>query len=90
MARAITSIPEDWVAKIDQRITALRRPSVSHHLFILIEDDLRQAGLIEAETSPALQEYIAKVQAAAAASPRIIQRLEAALRRELRPQKTAA
>jgi hypothetical protein len=38
----------------------------------------------------ALSEFMAKVQAAHAASPRIVARLEAALRRELRNKKAAA
>lgn len=91
MARAATSFPDDQLPLLEQRIAALRRPSLSHHIALLLEDDLRACGLLPPGLpAPELAEFMAKVQAAAAASPRIIARLEAALRRELRPAKSAA
>lgn len=47
MARAATSFPDAWESPLATRIAALRRPSLSYHINVLLEDDLRSAGLLK-------------------------------------------
>lgn len=90
MARATTSFPDDQLPLLEQRIAALRRPSISLHLAFLIEDDLRAAGLLASPQDSAVAEFLAEVRAAAEANPDLLPKLKAALVRTCRIPATAA
>lgn len=85
MARLTISLPEELAVAATRRASEQRR-SASAYVSLLIEEDVRMHG----SPAPELTEFIAKVQAAAAVSPRIVARMESLLRRELRPNKDAA
>ncbi len=78
---------DDSVGELVERKAQEQKRSTSSYVALLVESDLRAAGLLDAPTSTALTEFMAKVEAAAAARPLLVARLEAALRRELRPSK---
>ena len=59
MARAITSIPDEWIPLMERRAVSLRRPSESNYLACLIEDDLRSAGLLAPASDTEQAELIA-------------------------------
>lgn len=82
---------DDTAGDLLEKKAAADKRSTSSYVALLVEADLRAAGLLAAaEPEPALQAFFAKVSAAAAASPRIVPRLEATLRRQLRQPKSAA
>ena len=85
MARITISLPENLAESAAFRAAAEKR-SASSYVALLIERDVQA----HAPPPPALAEFVAKLQAAHAASPGILGRLESALRRELRHKKSAA
>lgn len=85
MARLTISLPEELAVAAARRASEQRR-SASAYVSLLIEEDVRMHG----SPAPELTELIAKLQAAYAASPRILRRVDRALRDELRQPKSAA
>ena len=90
MARIQVTYPDRLEPLLDARVAQLRRFSRSNHVAALLEEDLRAAGLLSAEqTQGPLAELIAKLRAAAAVSPRIVNKVEATLRREMRTERAS-
>jgi hypothetical protein len=63
MARAGTSFPDEWETLLTARVAALRRPSLSHHIALLLEDDLRSAGVLPTVQQSPLDGFVSKLQA---------------------------
>lgn len=63
MSRAATSIPDEWEQLLAVRVSSLRRPSLSHHIALLLEDDLRASGLLKTEAPDAEGDVLGKLQA---------------------------
>ena len=90
MKRVTVNLPDN-IGQILEQKSASEKRSASSYLALLVENDLRATGHLSASAPDAkLAEFIAKLTAAHAASPRVIPRLEATLRRSLRQKKDAA
>lgn len=88
MARLTISLPENLAHGAAEQ-AALQRRSASAYVALLIETDLVANGRLTTP-APELAEFIAKLTAAYAASPRVLARCHAALLKEFRAKKEAA
>ena len=81
----------DSVGELVEKKALEQRRSASGYVALLVEADLRAAGLLApAAPDPALAELIAKLQAVPADDlPAIVTQLAAALRRNQRPRRAA-
>lgn len=88
--RVTISMKKELAVLLTKRAQEQKR-SVSNYAAIIIEDDLRAAGLLTSQPpAPELAEFIAKLSAAYAASPRLLARLQVVIVKELRAKKEAA
>jgi hypothetical protein len=85
MGRLTISLPETLASAAAKRAAAQKR-STSSYVAILIEDDLREAGILNAG-EPDTAELLAKLQAALDQNPALRPELDALLRRSTRARR---
>lgn len=86
MSRITISVPEEITAKAEARATSQRR-SVSSYVSLLIEADLREAGVLPGDEGESA--LLAKVAAAAKSNPGIKAEIEKVLRTNTRRRRSA-
>jgi hypothetical protein len=90
MKRVMVNLDDNAGDLLEQKATAEKR-SASSYIALLVEADLRAAGLLApASPPPALQEFVAQVGAAHATNPAILKPLKATLVRATRGRRSPA
>lgn len=87
MARIQVVYPDEQEALVDTRVAALRRQSRSHFVACLIEDDLRTAGLIAADSPSPDAALLAQI-TTAMADPDLRRDIEGLLARARRSRRS--